>query len=420
MEKGTLVKDIIAGSCIWGIFVIRSANLGKARNGAPYWALELGDASGSIEARIWSPLCEEYPEMAAGTFVSIGANAGMFRDRCQLVVENIAILDAKTIAELELAQFFPASPYDRQQMFSELVSLYQGEMTYGPWRRLLDDIFYDPEIKEAFMTRPAARTVHQAYVGGLLEHTLNVARLCMRIADQYGELDRQTLLAGAILHDIGKIRELGGVLQPDYTQSGKLLGHIFLGVEIADAFLQKSDLDPHLREHLFHLILSHHGKHEYGAPQLPQTAEAFVLHYADNLDAKLAQCRSFFPDNAIRPFWSAWQPILGRAMLLPQTTPSEPRSSQTPLASDSARLPGQMNENADCDFQNADIPLPDDALQDSENNGAGLPSAWELEILYADPDFNRIEPDYRVKDGKRAKNNGNRNNIQETSQCSLL
>lgn len=400
MEKGAYVKDIIAGSHVAGVFVVKSATLAQTRNGDPYWILALLDATGGIEARIWHPLSAGISEIPAGAFVRVEGAASVFRDRTQLVIDRFSVLaDAEAEAAL-LSEFMPSSPYNIQEMYAELLRLVETEFQHEPWREFLGDVLRNERIRKSLCLAPAAKGIHHAYAGGLLEHTLSVARLCRLLADSYPELDRQTLLAGAILHDLGKIEELSGGLNPDYTQEGRLLGHIYLGLSLLEPFLQASRLEPWLREHLRHLVLSHHGQLEYGACRLPQTAEALALHHADNIDAKLAQCRALFADADTRPAWSGWQATLNRAILLPQATPC---AAPAPPASAGA---GQ-------EFEDWTAP---------EEDFGPTPEEWAE--IYADPAFTACgEPAAEGADAAReaesAQNAAERAN-RRNNQCSLL
>lgn len=395
MEKGIRVKDILPGTHASGVFLIREAALARTRNGSPYWNLILADASGSMEAKIWHPLSNEFSQIPQGSFANIHGGASLFRDKCQLVIEKFSLLTEEERNGITLADFMPASPWSIPAMFSELCDMAEREFTHGPWHNLFESVFGDKELRQAFCMAPAATGVHHAYAGGLLEHSLSVARLCLMLAQAYPELDRQTLLAGAILHDIGKTREISSGVMAEYTQSGKLMGHIFLGLELLAPHIASSALEPWLAEHLQHLLLSHHGKLEFGAPRLPQTAEALALHYADNLDAKLAQCRSLFKNTDARPGWSPWQATLGRSILWARPTPD----SRVPVSGEPEYM-DWMEEEAE--------PTPD-----------------ELAEIYADPAFNEppgwddaIPPDCSpaasYNDGHAARQN------RRDNQCSLL
>lgn len=332
MQKGIFVKDMAAPNEAEGVFVITLAAQGSSRNG-PYWRLVLADASGNVEAKIWSPLSASFPALHTGSFFYAHGRVSTFRDQLQFTVEEGRLLSPEEGAALDLADFMPASPYPLDAMMDELMALIREEFRYKPWRKLVDGVFKNEELREAFRTCPAAKGVHHAYAGGLLEHTLSVFKLCRRLADQYPELDRQTLLAGALFHDFGKIREFSGGIANDYTDEGRLLGHLEICVEMLAPYLEKSGLEPELQRHLKHLVLSHHGTLEFGAVRVPQTAEALVLHYADNIDAKMAQCRGLFAQLGEDESWTPYQATLGRAMHRCARTPVEEKVEKKPRAS---------------------------------------------------------------------------------------
>lgn len=320
MEKTQFIKDISPGDEVHGLFLLSASSLREARNG-PFWNLELKDSGGMLEAKIWSPQSREYPELAAGSLVEVHGRAGMFRDRLQITIDCLRPLSEQETASCDLALFLPASARSPQEMLEELEKLCRRETHGTPWKKFLPSLLRDADIRNGLLAAPAAKSVHHAYVGGLLEHTLSVAGLVLRLADHYPELDRSLLLAAAVCHDIGKMWELTGGLANDYSDEGRLVGHIILGLERLEPFLRASALPAELVRHFKHLILSHHGEHQYGSPQLPQTAEAFVLHFADNIDAKTAQCRSIFSSFSEEDQgWSSYQPTLGRSLYHPART----------------------------------------------------------------------------------------------------
>ena len=227
----------------------------------------------------------------------------------------------------------PASPYPLDAMMDELMALVREEFRHKPWRRLVDGVFKNEALREAFRTCPAAKGVHHAYAGGLLEHTLGVFKLCRRLADQYPELDRQTLLAGALFHDFRqdprifrRHRQRLYRRGPPAGAPGDLRGD-------AGPLSEKSGLEPELQRHLKHLVLSHHGTLEFGAVRVPQTAEALALHYADNIDAKMAQCRGLFAQLGEGESWTPYQATLGRAMHRCARTPVEEKVEKKSRAS---------------------------------------------------------------------------------------
>jgi 3'-5' exoribonuclease len=328
MEKGCYVKDVAPGSEAAGIFVVGQASQGNARNGV-YWRLSLCDAGGCLEAKIWHPLSLEFPDIPTGAVVSAQGRAESYRGQLQLSLTHLRLLDAAESAAVDQTALLPRGPRDPDHMLAELSALAQEEFRHVPWRKLVFSVLEEPELRAAFRIWPAAKNVHHAYAGGLLEHTLSVLGLCRRMADHYPQLDRQTLLAGALFHDMGKIREYSGGIANDYTTEGRLLGHMELGLDILAPHLAASGLEACLQRHLKHLVLSHHGEPDFGAARLPQTPEAFALHHADNLDAKMAQCRSLFaqlPDDGQE--WTPWQQTLGRQMHRPGRTPDADRREQ--------------------------------------------------------------------------------------------
>jgi 3'-5' exoribonuclease len=321
MQKIQFIKDIGSNDDVDSFFLLGAASLQQARNG-PFWRLELKDASGALEAKIWSPQSHEYTGLTAGQLVEVQGRSSMFRDQAQVTIDRLRPLSAEETAACDLALFLPASARPAQEMLEELEQLCRRELTHTAWKKFVLAVLRHTDIYPRLLTAPAAKNIHHAYAGGLLEHMLSVAGLVLRLADHYPELDRQILLAAAVCHDLGKLWELTGGFANDYSDAGRLLGHTILGLERLEPFLQTSGLNPELMRHFKHLILSHHGEHQYGAPQLPQTAEAFILHYADNIDAKVAQCRhicnTFIEGGS---GWSSYQTTLGRFIHQPARTP---------------------------------------------------------------------------------------------------
>ena len=327
------IRDLAPNSEVDSVFLLGGASLQQSRNG-PYWRLELRDAGGTLEAKIWSPLSSSFHDLTAGQLVQIRGRVGTFRDQLQLTVDELHVLTDEEIAETDLAQFMPSSSRPVPEMQEELESMIERELTHLPWKRFVRSVLEEDRVRRALPVAPAARSVHHAYVGGLLEHMLSVAGLCLRIAEQYPELDRQLLCAAALLHDIGKLEEMSGGLVNEYTDAGRFLGHITQGLIMMEPHLVASGLENAQALHFRHLILSHHGELEYGSPKQPATAEAFVLHYADNIDAKIAQWRSLFPSSEEHASgeemgktgldglqWSPRQNLLGRALCRVPRTP---------------------------------------------------------------------------------------------------
>jgi 3'-5' exoribonuclease len=318
------IQGITVGDKVREVYLIAASEILQARNG-PYWRLELRDATGSLEARIWAPHSQNFSEMPAGRFALVEGRPELYRDQLQLHVACLRLLDASEQATLDITEFMAASASPPAEMLAEIEKMCRKVLVHAPWRKLAESILNDPGIRPRLLIAPAATTVHHACVGGLLEHMLSVARLCLHICDVYPELDRQTLFIAALFHDIGKLWEISGGLVNEYTTEGKLLGHLMQGISRLEPHLAACGLTPELAMHFKHLILSHHGTYEFGAARLPLTAEAFALHHADNLDAKLAQIAKTFPqppeNNEYE--WSPFQKYLDRAVCRAPRTPSD-------------------------------------------------------------------------------------------------
>ena len=317
--KRLFVSDLSLGSEVAELFILSAAQMGQAKNG-PYWRLEFRDASGALEGKIWSPQSQAYPELQSGMAVQVQGRVISYRDKLELAVDSLRILSAEEKAGLDMACFMPASPHSPENMLEELKGLAGKTLSHKPWRKLIVSVLDDAQIGSLLRVAPAAKSIHHAYAGGLLEHTLSVAQLCLKIADQYPALDRQALFAGAVCHDLGKIWELSPGLSIDYTTTGRLIGHISLLLEKLAPFIKKSDLEPELAEHLQHMILSHHGEREFGSPCLPATAEALALHYADNIDAKMQQVAEAL-SGVEAGGWSAYNTALERFLFKVSHTP---------------------------------------------------------------------------------------------------
>ncbi|MDD3310890.1 HD domain-containing protein [Pseudodesulfovibrio sp.] len=318
-RKSQYVRDLTPGTSVDETFLLAEANQAQSRNG-PYWNLTFQDATGTVDGKIWSPKSQEYPALDPGAICRVQGFVENYRERTQLKVDNLLLIDA---ADVDLSDFLPASRVPPEELMEAIEDLVTQHMRHAPWKALCRKVLGDEDIRRRLLTAPGAKTVHHAYVGGLLEHTLQVARACMALCDVYPDLDRQVLLAGAIFHDLGKAWELSGGLANDYTDEGRLMGHILLGEEALEPFLHKcKGLDPGLKLHLKHLILSHHGEHEFGSPVRPKTPEAFVLHFADNMDAKLKIIDQAFDDtDKTGPQWSPYLRFLERNVFRAPATP---------------------------------------------------------------------------------------------------
>jgi 3'-5' exoribonuclease len=221
-----------------------------------------------------------------------------------------------TDAEVDFADYFPASKRDRDEMFRELLS-WIATVTNPHLKALLEAMFNDERIALAYRTAPAAKSVHHAWLGGLLEHVLSLCHLAKMTAAHYADIDFDLLLTGVILHDIGKIEELSYARGFRYTTVGQLLGHIVIGMRMIEEKLREvPDFPAPLRDLLFHMILSHHGEMEFGSPKVPMFAEALLLHHLDNLDSKMECVRGMVErDPLVEGVWTGYNSALDRSIL---------------------------------------------------------------------------------------------------------
>ncbi len=335
-EKNVFITALTEGQQICDIFLVARKNLAETKAGKPYLALTLMDKTGEIEARVWDNAAALDVHARVGNFVLTKGVAKSFRDQLQL---GVSYLEEVSKEEVKLADFMPSSQRDVRVMQQELAGIIAAIATPG-LKRLLEQIF-SGQMLDDFSTAPAAKKMHHAYIGGLLEHTLSVVGLAARLADHYPGLDRDVFLAGALLHDLAKIREFSYASLPfDYTDQGRLLGHLVLGVEmVRDAAAEIDGLAPDILDQVCHLILSHHGRHDFGAPVLPMTQEALLLHHVDDIDAKMNytdQLREKITEPGHH--WSDYQRPLERFLYLSPLSPEREERPESGAQSVSQRL----------------------------------------------------------------------------------
>jgi len=287
-EKRIFVRDLSVGEQVSECFLLAQASKGQARNG-PFWTLKLQDATGTIEGKLWSPGSMAFDELPPGQFVIASGTVTTYRDQPQLNLDGLEPLGSSPEG-VDFGHFLPESEEKPESLFAKLEEFLSVNIGHAPWRRFCKKVLSDPVIKEKLLAAPGAKAMHHAYRGGLIEHTLSVCKVALALCQLYPMLDRDTLLAAAAFHDMGKAWELSSGLTRDYTDEGQMIGHIVISVTLLEPFLQKArDLDPGLVLHFKHLILSHHGELAFGSPKTPMTPEAMLLHFADNIDAKVHQ-----------------------------------------------------------------------------------------------------------------------------------
>lgn len=300
------------GDPVVACFTVNNVSVGRTRTGAPFLKLQLADAHGALEARMWNDVEPVMDRIRTGSYVGVRGCMETYQDQRQLRVDALGLL---AIELDDLVLFLPRSTRSPERMDAELAALINS--VSDPSLRSLLELLLGPrtETGHAFRLAPAAKQNHHAYLGGLLEHTISVASLCDMLATHYGDaIDRDLLLAGALLHDLGKIREIGARGGFPYTDEGKLLGHILLGLQmVADAAGALPDFPPQRLLLLQHLVASHQGRYEWQSPREPRILEALLLHYADDLDAKMNQAGNLV--SGVLAGWTAYDRSLGRDFL---------------------------------------------------------------------------------------------------------
>lgn len=311
--KTCYVASLQDGERVDDIFLVSSKNLGKTQDGSPYVRLRLCDRTGAIDAIKWDANEASYAGLAVDDFVHVRGTVGTYRNRLQLSLDFFR----KFVEKIDPNDFLPRCERDVEEMYSCLRRIIESIKNDG-LSRVLSFFFDDEDFVDRFKTAPAAQKIHHAYIGGLLEHTLSVAQNCDLIASHYPQLNRDLLLTGAILHDIGKIDELCWSRSIRYSDTGHLIGHVVHGCSMVETAAETAtDMNPLLKLELMHLILSHHGEKEWGSPKRPKSLQAIVLHYMDDLDAKVDMLikATNAENNDSKTVWTERHWVLDRPLL---------------------------------------------------------------------------------------------------------
>jgi len=280
----TFVKDLASGQEVDGTFLVMDASIRVAKNGSKYVQATLCDKTGSMPLRQWDATEVDFGCYKVSGYVKVRGRVETYKNAMQMIAFAVQECSAEGI---NAADFLPVSSRPLEEMEKELDALL-GSFTDPDYKRLINAIFSDPALRGRFLKSPAATNVHHAWVSGLLEHVLSASKTAQSVAEHRPFLNRDLLLAGVLLHDVGKIEELDPGPGFGYTDTGRLCGHIALGALLVErAILKLENFPPRKRDLILHLILSHHGTHEFGSPVLPATAEATALHHIECLDAKV-------------------------------------------------------------------------------------------------------------------------------------
>lgn len=300
MKAGTDVEDI---------FVLSAKNLAQKRDGNPYLQIELADKTGHIKGVVWDHIEEINARVTTGDHVRAKGAISEYKGQLQFVVKQMRPCEPEGF---DPADFLPATARNVDRMLVSLQTRIDA-MADDDYRRLLKAFFEDSDIVERIKQAPAAKKMHHAYLGGLLEHTLSMVLLADQIAGHYSGVDRDLLIAGAVLHDIGKIRELAYQSAIDYTDEGRLVSHIVIAAELIDRKLATlGEFPPEKAVLIKHLVISHHGSRSLGSPEPPKTIEAVLLNYIDEMDAKVNAIREFSRNHPTDGNWTPYHRLLER------------------------------------------------------------------------------------------------------------
>ena len=314
------MKDFYVRDChqhesqtITSSFVVASKQIKTKKNGDPYLVVTLADRTGQLQANMWDNVSGALNAFEQDDFVKVKGMVQKYNGRWQLTLHKVRKL---VEAEIDYSDFLPKTSKDIDQLWRTLGEFV--ETIENPWlKRLIKDFMADEAVATAYKNAPAAKTMHHAYVGGLLDHVVSLFTVCDLVVRNYPQVNRDLLLTGAFLHDIGKIHELVYQRSISYTTRGQLLGHMIIELEMLHEKLSHIPGFPdELKTLIEHLIISHHGQYEFGSPKLPMFPEALMLHYLDDLDSKMESMRAQFErESELETAWTSYNASLGRTLL---------------------------------------------------------------------------------------------------------
>jgi len=313
--KEVYVENIRERDWVESVFLVREKITATAKNGKPYLTLKLMDRSGEVEGRVWDNVESLSALFDKDDFIKVGGKASVYLGKMQLVVQKLMRLED---SQVDLQDFLPVATRSVDEMLGEFREKV-ASLTNPHLRALMEAFLVDEEFMQAFCSAPAAKTMHHVYLGGLLDHSLSVACLAHDISAHYPEVDRDILVVGALLHDIGKVDELRYSRSFEYTDAGKLLGHIVMGVELVEEKIRTlTDFPPLTATLIKHLLLSHHGQYEFGSPKRPKTLEAVILNFIDDLDSKINGISSYLQkENTEDGQWTGYHRLYNRYFYRP-------------------------------------------------------------------------------------------------------
>jgi len=360
--KSPYVSELQPNQIVTATFLVQYKDIRQKKTGEPYLSLILGDRTGEIDAKMWDNVSEVMETFDRDDFLKIRGLLQVYQNRLQLTIHK---LQKQTDTDIDFTDYFPASLRHPDEMFAELMAVIRAVQN-PHLRALLTAMMEDPDISRRYKIAPAAKSIHHAYIGGLIEHVLSLCSLARVTAAHYPHVDVDLLMAGVVLHDIGKIHELTYDRSFGYSSEGQLLGHIIIALRMVDEKVRLiPDFPPRLHTLIDHLIVSHHGEMDFGSPKVPLFPEALLLHHLDNLDSKMETMRAFLhKDRHVEGCWTGYNASLERSVLkkqkfldgepepvtpvapIPQPVQSKPQPAPAPPAVKSQSLFGEKLQGA--------------------------------------------------------------------------
>lgn len=315
----TSIAELCESDLVGGTYLVSQKQLATTKTGKPYLKLRLQDRTGEIEARVWDSADILSGQFDVGDVVHTRGTVEAFQGQLQMRLDDIRRVPPD---EINPADFLPASRYDIDEMWNRLLGIVK-DIKNPHIKDLLHEILTDPEFAKLFKKAPAAKGIHHPWIGGLLEHVLSLCHLARRVCPHYPHIDQDQVVFGCIMHDMGKVWELSYDRNIGYTDEGRLVGHLVMGIIQTDrAISRRKDFPPELALRLKHILAAHHGQYEFGSPKLPQTLEAELVHRLDDLDSKITAITETLNNvDASEPRWSNYNRSMGRSFFRGEEEP---------------------------------------------------------------------------------------------------
>ena len=307
--KKQFINQINAGDVLSDCYVLTEKTMAQKKDGSNYLNLVLSDRTGSIKGVVWDNVEKIASQSETGAVVAVRGHVGQYRNNLQAVIKEMTMVP---LEETDPSDFMLSTERDVHQMFERVVALSES---LDAWylKALFRTFWEDGTFTAQFKKAPAAKKMHHAYIGGLLEHTLSMAVLADKIAGHYNGIDRDLLVSGALLHDIGKTREFSYEMGIDYSDEGRLVNHIVIGLQMIEEKIRTIASFPEEPALLLkHMLISHHGSRELGSPEPPKTVEAVMLNCIDEMDSRVQAVREFMGKEDSGETWTSFHRLLGR------------------------------------------------------------------------------------------------------------